>query len=257
VSAAPSNVIGIGSRSGYTPDFHGIAADRLKAARESLGEDRVTFAATLTGLLGWPVTETALARWEKGVIPPADVLLAAEAAAKGVLIAPPGTLLGLVPQSFPATALEGPWVTSYRFTHAGQLCHHADIAVVTAESDRHLRAVSLTGRTEGRAVPFANEIEAQLASRHWTGWWKNTSDARYFGQVHLAVLPGETVMDGYYTGFASDIAVSCARWRWVRLGADHPEDGVTLAEPAAIHELVMNRSEYDGPLTLADIGGNA
>jgi hypothetical protein len=250
VTAAP-NVVAIGSRGTRRVDFKAIAVQRLKKARENLALDRAGFAAALTERVGWRVTEAAVTGWERGATPPGDVLLAAE---QGTLVAPPGTLLGVVPQSFPAAALEGWYVTSYQFTHGGKPQHHADIARITAESDRHLSGVTGAARTEGRAVPFRNEIEACLASRHVVGTWKNTSDARYFGNVHLAVLPGEMVMDGWYTGFASDITVSIGHWRWVRLDAE-PETGVVLAQPATVHDLVMNRSEYDGPLTIADIGG--
>jgi hypothetical protein len=173
-----------------------------------------------------------------------------------------GTVLGSVPHGFRADALGGHWVTCYQFRHGGQdgtPQHHADIAHVTAESDRRIRAVNHPPepRTEGRANPFRNQIEAELAGRHLIGQWKNTSDTRYFGSVHLAVLPGETVMDGYYTGVVSDIEVSAARWRWVRLepgsleGADLPR--TALREPSALYDLVMNRSQYDAPLTLADV----
>lgn len=252
--AAHSTVVSIGTRAGRRPDLKAIAAQRLRAAREEAGKDRAAFAAVLTEAVGWPVTETALARWECGAIPPGDVLLAAQ----GFLTAPPGTLLGTVPHSFPATALEGPWVTSYLFDHDGQPRHHADIAHVTAEDDRHLRAVNLAAesRTEGRAMAFCNDIEAQVANRHVIGHWKNNSDARYFGSVQLAVLPGEMVMEGHYTGFASDIAVSRGYWRWVRLDTG-PGDGVALAGPAALHEIVMNHSAYDAPLTVADIEGES
>ncbi len=260
-STAGAEVVSIGTRAAWRPDLKSIAAQNLRGARERLGQDLASFAASLTQLVGWHVTETALARWERGAIPPGDVLLAAATAEEGSLIAPPGTLLGLVPHSFPASALEGSWITSYRFTHNGQPRCHADIAHVVAESDRQVRAVNTTPapRTEGRAVPFRNEIEGRLASRHLIGHWKNTSDARYFGSVHLAVLPGEMVMEGHYTGFASDITVSTGWWRWVRLdpGSLAGLDGVTLREPAALHELVMNHSEYDAPLTLADVGGDA
>jgi hypothetical protein len=79
-------------------------------------------------------------------------------------------------------------------------------------------------------------------NRHLVGHWKNISDTRYFGSVHLAVLPGETVMDGYYTGFSSDIQVDAMRWKWVRLdpeslsGVDLQE--VTLNDPDMIHALL-------------------
>jgi hypothetical protein len=60
-------------------------------------------------------------------------------------------------------------------------------------------------------------------------------------------------MDGYYTGFASDISVSMARWKWVRI--DLPEvAGIALLDPALIYKLVIDHSQYDKPLTLADIG---
>jgi hypothetical protein len=82
------------------------------------------------------------------------------------------------------------------------------------------------------------------------------SDTRYFGSLRLAVLPGETVMDGHYTGLASDIEVSAEHWRWVRL---QPGDltGAALREPSAIYELVMTRTQDDPPLTAADIGEEA
>jgi hypothetical protein len=53
-----------------------------------------------------------------------------------------------------------------------------------------------------------NEIDAQLANRHLIGCWKNSSDNRYFGVLHLAVLPGEAVMEGHYSGYESDVEVS-------------------------------------------------
>jgi hypothetical protein len=83
---------------------------------------------------------------------------------------------------------------------------------------------------------------------------KNISDTRYFGSFHLAVLPGETVMDGYYTGLSSDIWVDAMRWKWVRIapaslsGVDLEK--VTIKEPEMIHELLEN-SANDMPLDLA------
>ena len=172
------------------------------------------------------------------------------------------TVLGSVPNSFRAEALSGHWVTCYQFRHGGRddtLQHHADIAHITAESDRRIQAVNHPPepRTEGRAIPFHNQIEAELVSRHLIGHWRNISDTRYFGSVHLAVLPGETVMDGYYTGFGSDIEVSIARWKWVRLEISFEVSdlhGIVLREPFTLYDLVMNRSQYDAPLALADVG---
>ncbi len=204
-------------------------------------------------------SRSTVARWEAGEAIPQPAMLAALEEALGV----PAEALGfgeapvpwLPPPAFAASVLAGAWMTAYEFPHEGKQLHHADIAHITAD-DRHVRAINHppAPRTEGRAVPFRNEVEADLASRHLTGTWRNTSDHRYFGMVHLAVLPGESVLDGYFTGFASDVAVSMGRWRWVRveLGGADPA-GIALKDPAVLYKLVTAHSQYEGPLTLADI----
>lgn len=167
-------------------------------------------------------------------------------------------LLAAVPHSFSADILGGFWVTCYQFDSSRSIQCHADITQLTPQSDRRVTAKNYppNPRTQGQASPFRNEIEAQLANRHLIGHWKNISDTRYFGSVHLAVLPGETVMDGYYTGLSSDIRVNAMRWKWVRLepaslsGVDLQE--VTLNDPDAIHALLEN-SANDVPLDLAAI----
>ena len=167
-----------------------------------------------------------------------------------------------MPPSFAADAVCGHWVTSYQFHHAGVAQHHADIACITG-SGRWVTATNHppAPRSGDRASPFCNRIEAQILNRHLIGHWKNTSDTRYFGAVHLAVLPGESVMEGHYTGFASDIAVSTGFWRWVRLA---PESvvaadlaAVILREPSALYALVMNHPQTAAPLTLAEVGEEA
>jgi hypothetical protein len=216
------------------------------------------FAGYLTAELGWEVTAEALAYWEDADAPPGDLVVACEAvtgAAPAV-----AALLDGVPNSFAADTLAGPWVTVYEFAHAGKPMVHADIATVTAGSDRHVRAVNHPPepRTEGRANPFRNEIAAELVSRHLIGHWKNTSDARYFGSLHLAVAPGETAMEGYYTGFASDVQVSFGWWRWARLDpGGEPLDGLVLREPSCLRDLLRNRSPSDAPLSVADIREDA
>lgn len=218
------------------------------------------FAEYLSAELGWEVTAEMVVYWEDVDGPLGEVMAACEAVTDYV----PGaaSLLDAVPHSFPASALAGQWVTAYRFTHAGSVRAHADVATVTAISDRHVRIANYPPepRTEGRAVPFRNEITAELASRHLVGTWKNMSDARYFGSLHLAVLPGETVMEGLYTGLASDVTVSTGLWRWVRLDPTSlPEElsRVVLREPAAVYDTVAAHSENNGPLRLADIGEEA
>ena len=263
--ANAASVTGIGSRGAWQPDFKGLASGHLRAAREKLHLDYEGFAAYLERVIGWQVMAGTVARWEEGAaMPPGDVLLAADAVAgDDAGSGGAGHLLAQVPESFPAEALAGPWVTCYQFTHGADLQCHADIAWVEAESDRHIRAANHPPepRSEGRANPFRNEIEAELAGRHLAGQWRNTSDTRYFGSLQLAVLPGETVMEGYYTGVGSDIQVSTGHWKWVRLESGSIADidlaAVTLREPAILHDLVMSRSQNDAPLTLADVREDA
>ena len=163
------------------------------------------------------------------------------------------------PPAFPATVLAGIWVTTYEFPRGGKPHYHADIATITATSDQDLSiSNTIAARTEGRDVrPFRNEIRAQLASRHLVGAWRNTSDARYFGMIHLAVLVGETVMDGFYTGYDDDETVSTARWRWARLDLPAEVTEVTLLDPGMVYKTIMAHSQYDAPLKLADIGEEA
>jgi hypothetical protein len=89
------------------------------------------------------------------------------------------------------------------------------------------------------------------------GCWKNSSDNRYFGALHLAVLPGEAVMEGHYSSYESDVEVAIGPWKWVRLDPTSlPEDGlagVTLREPRDLHELIEKHSQYDAPLPLAAV----
>jgi hypothetical protein len=183
--------------------------------------------------------------------PPADDQPGQPAAGGGL------GLLAQVPASFPAAALAGVWVTYYRFSQPAKL--HVDLATVHATGPRTVRARNWPPdpRTEGHGVAYRNTIEATLAGRHLVGVWRNTSDARYFGAVQLAVLAGETMMTGTYTGVGrSDVEVSAGSWWWVRLEpATVPEDlaGVRLAAPRAVAELVDGRSPYDPPLPLSAV----
>ncbi len=150
-------------------------------------------------------------------------------------------LLESVPPSFPAQVLEGFWVTSYRFS---------------APPKRHTNYPP-EPRTEGHPLPFHNVIEGRLVGRHLVGHWRNDNDARYFGAVQLAALPGENVLDGHYTGYSSDIEVSCGRWIWVRLDPASLEGvdlgRVTLRDPRDLAERLDAYSQYDPPLPLAAV----
>lgn len=199
-------------------------------------------------------------RWESGAHRPDERSQALLAFLYRTPLTAVSNALSPVPPSFPATALDGWWVSSYRYREEPEQLHHADIAKVVAVADRHIIASNHPPepRTDGRAAAFRNEVSAELAGRHLIGAWRNTSDTRYFGGLHLAVLPGETVMEGCYTGLATDIEISLARWRWVRLdpasldGVDMA--AVALRSPTEIHTLIEQHSPRDGLLDLTAIG---
>lgn len=154
------------------------------------------------------------------------------------------SLLEAVPHLFSAEAIAGAWVTAYRFrTEAGAGCH-ADITQVTAQSSRRWTGTNYPPepRTKGYSPAFRNDIEAQVVNRHVVGTWRNSADTRYFGSLQLALLPGEAVMEGYYTAFLTDIEVDADRWRWVRLDsaslAGRDLANVELKQPDALYDLV-------------------
>lgn len=169
------------------------------------------------------------------------------------------SLLNSVPHSLSANTLQGAWLTSFCFAHDQASQCHADVTHIAAQSDYLVSAANYPPlpRSEGRSSPFRNKIEARLANRHIVGDWKNVNDARYFGSLHLAILPGETVIEGYYTGFASDVQVSYSYWRWVRIESESVADvdlsAVELRAPTELYETVQGHSRNDAPIILADI----
>jgi hypothetical protein len=164
-------------------------------------------------------------------------------------------------ESANAETLGGLWVTAYQFKSAGTLRHHADVTRITPQSSQRLTAKNYPPdpRTEGRVPAFHNEIEAQLANRHVIGYWRNVSYIRYFGSIHLALLPGEAVMEGYYTAFSSDVRVDVMRWRWVRLDPASLSGielaRVALKEPDRIHALL--ETTHEAPLPLSAVAERA
>lgn len=109
------------------------------------------------------------------------------------------SLLASIPHNFSTDVLSGFWITCYEYDST---CH-ADISQITPEVGRRVTIKNYPPepRVEGRVSSFRNKIEAELVNRHLVGYWKNVNDAFYFGAIHLAILPGETVMEGYYTCF--------------------------------------------------------
>lgn len=177
-------------------------------------------------------------------------------AEESLFVAPADNLLAALPHDFSADLLGGFWVTCYEYDST---CH-ADISQITPKCDRRVTVKNYPPepRVEGRAVAGTrNNIEAELVNRHLVGCWKNVDDSYYFGAVHLAVLPGKTVMEGYYTCFLSDVQVVTARWKWVRLdpvslsGVELSQ--VVLRDPRSISALVEEHSPHDLPLTLTAV----
>jgi hypothetical protein len=258
-----TKVVDLRTRPGYQPDCAAIARRRLATARRVLDLSAAEFAAMLTPLVGYPVTGETVEAWETDSVPPADVLVAADTATPegdtGEQMI--GGVLSKIPQSFSPEALCGAWVTCFRFGPGSARKAHVDIAQISTGSDRLLTITNHppAPRSEGRASPFRNELEAQMANRHLVGHWKNSNDTRYFGTFQLAVLPGETVMGGFYTGFGSDVEVSIGPWKWVRVDPDSLMGAdlavVRLRDPAVLGERIEAHSQYDAPLTLADIEG--
>lgn len=257
-----AEVVDLQTHSTHRPNYTTLARRRISAARRASNMTAAEFAETLTPLVGWPVTAKAVEAWETNLAPPGEVILAAESLTEDGLVAGGqyiGSILSEVPPSFSAGALTGYWVTCFQFHPEPSRKHHVDVALITAEDDRLLSISNHVPapRSEGRASPFRNDLQAQLANRHVIGHWKNSSDARYFGTFHLAVLSGESVMTGFYTGFGSDVEVSTGPWKWVRLSdesiADVDLSTVTLKDPAELGPAIESHSQYASALTLTDI----
>lgn len=251
---ATGRVVDLRTRPGYRADFAALARRRVLDARRSLDLSPMEFAEMLTSLVGWPVSAKALEAWEGKTSPPGEVLVAIDTLTNGSGHAL--SVLDAVPPSFTAETLCGAWVTCFRFGPAPARKSHVDIAQIS-EVGGWLAITNSPPipRSEGRASPFRNDLDAQLVNRHLIGRWKNCSDARYFGTFQLAVLPGETVMAGYYTGFGSDVEVSTGPWKWVRIAEDPGSDlsALKLRNPAELGTLIEQHTPYNPALTLADI----
>ncbi|MVU77110.1 hypothetical protein GPX89_07595 [Nocardia sp. ET3-3] len=155
-----------------------------------------------------------------------------------------------------AMVLSGLWVTVYRVEDVG--CH-VDLTRLTAVSGHRVTGQNWPPepRCEKGHAGYRNEIEAEVSQRHLIGRWRNRRDSYYFGTVHLAVLPGETILDGFYTANAADVAVAAEPWKWMRISESEVGEAdlgkLQMKAPEQVYALVQERSRLDPPLGLADI----
>lgn len=160
-------------------------------------------------------------------------------------------LLSSIPSLLRLDHLAGLWATAFVFDDI----HHVDLTtVVVAKSTAKATNSPPAPRTEGHAVGFHNDLHLALAGRHLIGTWRNSSDSYYYGAIHLAVLPSETVMDGYYTSVLSDTQVVGNRWRWVRVD---PESTIgvdlttaTLGDPVDLYAILIAHKPAAPPISL-------
>jgi hypothetical protein len=167
-------------------------------------------------------------------------------------------LLSSVAPAVDPAVLAGSWVTCYEFDDAQ---HHVDLSTVSVTNG----AVTASNyppmpRTDRHASGFCNDIEAGLFGRHLMGRWRNTNDNYFYGLMHLAVLPGETILEGFYTTLITDSQVEAGPWRWVRVDPESMRgvdlNTVKLGEPRRLYDAIVGRTRFDGPISLAELTEN-
>lgn len=166
-----------------------------------------------------------------------------------------GDLLSSVAPAFDPALLAGLWVTGYVFQSTRV---HVDLSTVTTtRSGVASRNYPPAPRAEGYASGHTTEINARLVGRHLMGQWRNRNDSYYYGSLHLSVLPGDAILDGYYTGFLNDTHIVAEPWRWVRVEPESSAGidltGVTLAEPRRVWDAITGRTQFDGPIPLDQV----
>lgn len=162
-------------------------------------------------------------------------------------------LLASVRPAIDPAILAGAWVTAYRFDDT---FHHVDLSIVTMAGTAFSACnYPPEPRTEAHSVGYRNNIEAQVSGRHVVGRWRNSSDNYYFGSLHMAVLPGENVLDGIYTGFPTDTQIVAQRWRWIRVKMSSAQAlaDARLRDPRELHDMIMGRAHFDGPISLDEL----
>jgi hypothetical protein len=90
-----ADVVSIGSRRGYRPDYKGLASAHIRKARQKLDLDHEAFAAHMSNLVGWRITAAVAERWEQGAnVPLGDVVMAAQDIAGDALASQPASPAG-------------------------------------------------------------------------------------------------------------------------------------------------------------------
>lgn len=151
--------------------------------------------------------------------------------------------------------LSGLWVTGYLVSGGYR---HVDLSTVTVTASC-LRSSNYppAPRFEGHSSGHETDITARLFGRHLMGHFRNRNDRYFFGSLHLVVLPGELILDGYYTGFLNDTMVLVEPWRWVLIEpssvADVDLTAVTLGDPGEVYDMIFARTPFDGPLLLSEV----
>ncbi|MFG1963039.1 hypothetical protein [Nonomuraea sp. NPDC049028] len=125
-------VIDLRTRSTYNPDCATLARNRLALARNSLGMTVEEFAATLTSLVGWPVTPDALEAWESSVVPPGDVVVAVSTVTPAA-----SDMLGLRSHKFIA-AFVGETAVKRLMPVSSQDCHVIPLDHPSGQCNLHL-----------------------------------------------------------------------------------------------------------------------
>jgi hypothetical protein len=163
-------------------------------------------------------------------------------------------LLASISPAVEPSHLAGLWVTTFDFDDI----RHVDLStIVVANNVVTAKNSPPEPRTEGQAVGYHNDINLAVFGRHLIGQWRNTSDQYFYGCIHLAVLPGEIIMDGYHTAVLTDTSVTTGRWRWVRVDASSASGidlrAVKLGEPARLHSIITEHPHYGPPIPLAHL----
>ena len=131
-----------------------LAAQRVRGDTEDA--DGITrLLQDLNDSLGKPLNPELLHLATQQCLP--DFLVAVTASLNSS--SPIESLIATVPHNFSVNVLGGHWLTGYGFASAGGRLKHADIAELTPESDRRMRAKNYPPepRTDGHALSFRNE----------------------------------------------------------------------------------------------------